>query len=408
VTALKTPAEISRSHARRITIAALGLDRPRPRGRVGPARIAEVIRRLGLLQIDSINVVVPAHYQVLYSRLGPYRKEHLDDLVFKKRSFTERWAREASIVPVEVWPLVCRGMKRKDRRTRHWEAFISRHRSYFDRVLEVVREKGPLTSRELPDPEGGRGKKGFWGWDIPKAALEAHFFAGDVAIANRIQPGLARVYDLAERVVPEEHLRRRFDEETSQRELVLRAASSLGIAVASDLGDYYRLSTREVRQRADELVESGKLRAIRVEGWREKAYLHPEARIPRKTGAASLVSPFDPLVWCRSRTARLFEFNYTLEIWVPREKRKWGYYVFPFLLGDRLVARVDLKADRKERRLLVLAAYPERDIDQGAVAAALAIELRTFASWLDLDAVKVARKGRLARDLGAAVRAGSG
>jgi uncharacterized protein YcaQ len=192
--------------------------------------------------------------------------------------------------------------------------------------------------------------------------------------------------------------------EEAQRELLRLAARSQGLCAASDLADYYRMPVREARQRIEELVEAGELREVRVEGWREPAYLHPKARLPRRIGASALLSPFDPLIWYRARVGRLFDFDYRIEIFVPQAKRKWGCYVLPFLLGDRLAARVDLKADRTKRRLLVLAAYIEPHAEPSAVADALASELRTMAAWLGLDSIAVGRRGGLARPLAAAVR----
>jgi len=204
----------------------------------------------------------------------------------------------------------------------------------------------------------------------------------------------------AERVIPAEHYSRQVKREEAQRELLRLAARSHGVGTASDLADYYRMPVREARPRINELVESAHLREVRVEGWREPAYLHPEARIPRKIEAAALLAPFDPLIWNRERVARLFGFDYRVEIFVPQAKRKWGYYVLPFLLGDRLAARVDLKADRNGRRLRVLAAHLERDAKSREVAEALARELLTLAGWLELDSVSVECRNAFARDLG--------
>jgi hypothetical protein len=214
----------------------------------------------------------------------------------------------------------------------------------------------------------------------------------------------ARVFDLTERVVPRQHHRRKLKREQAQRELLLQAARSHGVGLAGDLADYFRMPIREARPRIAELVEAGKLREVRVEAWREPAYLHPEARLPSRVNASALLAPFDPVVWYRPRTARLFAFDYRIEIFVPQSKRRWGYYVLPFLLGDRLVARVDLKADRARRRLLVPAAYVEPAAEPRGVADALAVELRTLAGWLGLDSVAIGRRGDFARPLSAALR----
>ncbi len=408
--------ELSLSEARRIALAAQGFDRPRPRGPVGVRHLRRTIRQLGLVQIDYVNVLVPAHYLVPFSRLGPYERSRLDDLVFRRREFTEQWAHEASILPAQSWPLLRHRMA--THRVRPWgfEKFMGRNPDYVDRVLEEVRARGPLTADDLPEPQGAprstdrlrvaRGRMtDRWGWGlaVKRQVLEAHFGFGRLAVADR-RPNFARVYDLAERVVPPEHCRRKVGRMEAQRELLRLAVRSHGIGTVGDLADYYRMPVREARPRIAELVEAGELREVRVEGWREPAYLHPEARRPHRIDASALLSPFDPLIWTRARVARLFDFDYRLEIFVPRAKRRWGYYVLPFLFGDRLVARVDLKADRKERRLLVLAAYVEPGVGRGAVAHALAEELRTMARWLEFEGVEVGRRGGLASALDRAVR----
>ena len=276
-----------------------------------------------------------------------------------------------------------------------------------DLVLQEIRTRGPLTADAVPEsPNMPRRMSDKWGWGraVRRQVFEAHFGFGRLAVAER-RPNFARVYDLAERVIPADHYRRVVGREEAQRELLSLAARSHGVAAAADLADYYRMPVREARPRIDELVSTGALREVRVEGWREPAYLHPEARLPRRMDATALLSPFDPVVWYRERARRLFDFDYRVELFVPQPKRKWGYYVLPFLLGDRLVARVDLKADRKASRLRVLSAYIETHAAPGAVADALAVELRTMASWLGLDSVSVGRRGGFARPLAVAVRA---
>ena len=239
---------------------------------------------------------------------------------------------------------------------------------------------------------------------MAKATLEGHFARGNIAIAERRTAGFARAYDLAERVVPNEHNTRTLAREDAQRELVRLAARANGVATAKDLADYSRMAPREARQRVAELAAAGELLELRVEGWREPAFLHPDARVPRRIDAAALLSPFDPVIWFRPRAERLFGFDYRIEIYVPREKRKYGYYVLPFLLGDALVGRVDLKADRREGCLRVLGAYIEPAARPDDVAPALARELHLMARWLELDDVAVAKKGSLARALHVAVR----
>lgn len=379
-----------------MALAAQGFECPRPAGRVAAHHVRRSIRQLGLLQLDYVNVLVPAHYQVLFSRLGPYRMRVLDDLVYRRREFTEQWAHEASILPMESWPLLAHRMAAHRVRPYGFESFMERHEDYVGWVLKEVRARGALSADDLPEPAGtSRRMPGAWVGTVPRAVLEAHFGRSRLAVAER-RPNFSRTYDLAERVVPAEHCHRGVERQDAQRELLGLAARALGVATTGDLADYYRMPIREARPHIAELVATGELREVRVEGWREPAYLPPKARLPQRIDAAALLSPFDPLIWYRARVARIFQFDYRVEIYVPREKRKWGYYVLPFLLGDRLVARVDLKADRTERQLLVLAAYIEPGARPGATADALARELRTMAGWLGLESVAVGQRGNLA------------
>lgn len=399
-----TPTDLSLNEARRIALAAQGFDRPRPKGRVDLSNLRRTIRQLGLIQLDFVNVLVPAHYLVLFSRLGLYEKAHLDQLVYQRREFTEQWAHEASILPVESWPLLRHRMEVHRVRPYGFEKVMEKHPDYVAWVLDEVRARGPLTADVLPAPQGTGRIPGAWFGSVPRAVLEAHFGRGLLAVAER-RSNFARVYDLAERVLAPEHHGRQVEREDGQRELLRQAARAHGIAAASDLADYYRMSVREARPRLAELVATGELREVRVEGWREPAYLHREAKVPPRVDASALLSPFDPVVWFRPRAARLFDFDYRIEIFVPKEKRRWGYYVLPFLLGDRLAARVDLKANRAECRLLVLSAYLEPHSEPGQVADRLAGELRTLAAWLGLDSVAVQGRDRFARKLAASVRA---
>jgi len=400
------PTEVlSQAAARRIALAAQGFDRPRPRGRVGVRHLRDVLRRLGLVQIDSVNVLVPAHYQVPFSRLGPYDRALLDDLVYRRREFMEQWAHEASILPAEHWALLRHRMDGHDRRLRSLAAFMARHADHARRVLEAVRERGPLTAADVPEPDGTRGSaRGWWGWSVTKTTLEGLFASGDLAIAGRRSAGFARLYDLAERVVPQPRRGRDIAHDEARREMLRLAARAHGLGTATDLADYYRMPIGEARRLLQDLAGSGELREVRVQGWRERAYLHPEARSPRRIEASALLSPFDPLIWHRPRTSRLFGFDYRIEIYTPRARRRWGYYVLPFLLGDRLVARVDLKADRGASRLRVEAAHLEPRTEADRVADALAPELLAMASWLGLESVAVRRRGRFAPALAAAMR----
>jgi uncharacterized protein YcaQ len=396
--------QLSLAEARSTALAAQGFDRPRP-ARATIRDLARLIRRLALVQLDYVNVLVPSHYQVPFSRLGPYDRALLDRLVYGSGEFTEHWAHEASIVPTETWPLL--RYRRDEHRPRPWgfDEFLRANPVYVARVLEEVRSRGPLRADELPPFEGVTHSSLDHAWfrSVPRAVLEAHFGRGALAIAVR-EADLARRYDLAERVVPAEHHSRAVEREEAQRQLLVQAARAQGVGTAADLADYFRMQVRDARPRLAELVASGALREVRVEGWREPAYLHPEAK-PTRIEARSLLSPFDPVVWFRPRTRRLFGFDYRFEIFVPAGKRRWGAYVLPFLLGDRLVARVDVKSDRGARRLLVVGAWLEPGADRAAVAPALAAELRAWSSWLGLPSVVVGRRGDFARRLSAALRA---
>jgi uncharacterized protein YcaQ len=269
-----------------------------------------------------------------------------------------------------------------------------------------VRRRGPLAASEVIEPGGGRrGGRGWWDWSISKTTFEGLFARGMLAIAGRRSAGFARLYDLTERVVPAEHRERDgIGRRAAQREMLRLAARAHGVGTAADLADYHRMPIGDARRRLGEMVRDGALVEARVERWREPVYFLPGARRPRRVDAAALLSPFDPLIWHRPRTARLFDFDYRLEIYTPRTRRRWGYYVLPFLLGERLVARVDLKADRSARRLRVPAAHVEPGADADQVTHALARELGAMAAWLGLEAVAVGRRGGLAPALAAAVR----
>ncbi len=393
--------DFSRADARRIVLAAQGFDRPRPR-RPGRADLRRLIHRLGLVQLDFVTVVAPAHYLVPFARLGPYDRNHLDDLVYRRREFIEAWAHEASLVPIDAWPLL--QYRRDSHRIRpdNFEPILAQLDGYLEAILNEVRSRGPLCAPELAAPEGVQRRiPGSW-HSVPRAALEAHFGRGILAIADR-RPDFARVYDLAERIIPTEHHSRPAPHADGKRELLRRAARASGVATAADLADYFRMKVGEARPRLAELVEAGELKEVRVEGWREPAYLHREARLPRQVEAQALLAPFDPLIWFRPRTARLFDFDYRFEIFVPAARRRWGCYVLPFLQGDRLTARVDLKTDRPGRCLRVLSADLERGMDAAAVVPGLAAELRSLAAWLGLNDVVVVGAGRFDRTLRSAL-----
>jgi uncharacterized protein YcaQ len=372
---------ISIAEARRIALAAQGFDRPRPKS-VKIADIAALIRRLGLVQLDFVNVTGPAHYQVVFSRLGNYNRKLLDDLIYRSGEFTEQWAHEASIIPVETWPLLRFRMETFRLRPWGFDKIQRKCPEYIESVLEAIRERGPLTAEQVHHPDGvARRIPGAWHGSVPRATLEAHFARGRIAIADRL-PNFARVYELAERHIPGVHFEQTIPPDESRRRLLAQAARACGVGTAKDLADYFRMKMGEAKPRLLELVESGEVREVRVESWREPAYLHRDAVAPKKVKACALLAPFDPLVWFRPRVERLFAFDYRFEIFVPDHKRKWGVYVLPFLFGDRLVARVDLKADRAARELIVIKRFYERGCKTREVVAALNAELAAMSKWL--------------------------
>ncbi len=397
------PRKLSLAESRRIALAAQGFDRARPSGTVNAGHIRRLIRQLGLLQLDFVNVLIPAHFLVVWSRLGAYQRARFDNLVYQGRDFTEQWAHEASIVPVACWPLL--EHRRKD--FRPWpNSPIMQFRNknkYLAQVLEIVEKNGPTAAGDLPPVPGPKRKPGDWHRSVPRWALEVHFGFGRLAVADRLS-NFQRTYDLPQRLIDEPYRSNSFGRHEAQRQLLRLAAKSCGIGTLRDLADYYRMSSREARPRVAELVEEGALVETSVDGWSEPAYMHPSARCPRSISASSLLSPFDPLIWCRPRAERLFGFHYRIEIYVPEKKRKWGYYVLPFLLHDRIVARVDLRADRKNKKLLVLAAHAEENVDEMPVIENLAAELLSLAEWLKLDSLKVSRRGPFARQLANYVR----
>ncbi len=394
---------LSASQARRIALAAQGFaDRP-PAGSPDRRTLRRVLDRVGLFQIDSVNVLVRSHYLPLYSRAGPYPRPLLDRAADRApRLLFEYWGHEASYLPVRMQPLLRWRMARAHQEAWGGMRAIAREDAGFvDWVRAEVAEKGPLTAREI-ESDRPRRTGPWWGWSDLKRALEWLFWCGEVTSAGR--RGFERCYDLPERVLPSAVVTAPTPAPAdAQRELVRIAARACGVAAERDLRDYFRLGVAETRARVAELVEDGELLPVATEGWGTPAYLHREARLPRRVGARALLSPFDSAIWDRGRTARVFGFRYRLEIYTPAAARVHGYYVLPFLLGDRLVARVDLRADRRSGTLQVQGAYAEPTAPPD-VAPELGAELATLAGWLGLDTLEVAGRGDLAPALQAAVR----
>ena len=385
-------AEFSNAQARRLALGAQGFNDPRPVGRVDRRHLRRVVDRMGLIQIDSVNVLVRSQELPLFARLGPHPRTLIDDASRAGELF-EYWVHEACHVPVDLHPFLRWQMNSEHR----WKAVAAlRHRrpEFIDEVRLRIRDDGPLVAADLNQRVGPKGT--WWDWDDGKIALEHLFYSGEVAAIRRPND-FAREYDLAHRVIPAAVLALPTPPEIDARkELLVRAARHHGIATFEDLTDYHRQRNPPCRPLIRELVEEGRLIETSVAGWSKPAYLHPDAVLPRRVTARALLSPFDPVVWNRDRTERLFGFRYRIEIYVPAAKRQYGYYVLPFLLGDELVARVDLKADRGAGRLLVQSAFGEPGIDQVQVAAELAVELASMAAWLGLERVEVMRRGDLA------------
>jgi hypothetical protein len=376
-------------------LAAQGLAASRPKSpNVG--HLTRAIRTAGVLQIDSVNVVERAHHLTLFSRLGPYDANLLWRALDERRIF-EYWGRMASFCPVEDFPLY---RWRMDRHAEgNWERvqmLQEKAPGYIEDVHRQVTERGPLTASDLEDP-GDRGGP-WWGWADGKVALEYLFAAGQVAVSHR--SNFTRYYDITERVVPEEHLGAETPEpREAQKQLLVNAMRSLAVGTARDVIDYYWIRPAISRPLLAELIAEGSILEAEVAGWKEPAYIDPALRIPRSVDARSLINPFDTYAWNRDRLERLHGFQYRIEIYVPQPKRVYGYYVFPFLLGDDLVARVDLKADRKAGVLRVPGAFLEDSQDPKRVARELAIELAEMAWWLGLGEIEVGKKGDLAGEL---------
>lgn len=398
--------ELSQAQARRVALAAQGFRQARPGSIIHQGHIRRVVQALGLLQLDFVNVLVPAHLLVIFSRLGSYKQSLFHKAIYDSGKFTEQWAHEASIVPVDAWPLLAYRRKTFKLWSNNPITKLGVDAKYLSQVIKIIREQGAITSRDLPTLKEPKRKTGEWHKSVPRWALEYHFGFGRLAVANRL-PNFQRVYDLPERLIDDEHRTRRIPANDARRELLRRAAVSYGIATARDLTDYFRMSPRDANPRIRELVEEGAVIEVSVQGWTDTAYLAANASIPRRIRASALLSPFDPVVWFRPRAERLFGFHYRIEIYVPANKRKWGYYVLPFLYGDEIVARVDLKADRKSSLLLVQAVHLEENADGVNVAQALAQELRELASWLGLAAIRVGRRGAFAPQLRKAVQQSS-
>ncbi len=387
-------ATISLAQARRIALAAQGFKDPLPSGAVTARQFRRAMERMTILQLDSVNVICRSHYLPMLARLGPYDRDKLNRYLYRSGEHFEYLSHEASITSQSFQPL----LRHRARTSRRWVAAVERELpGYVDAVLEEVTERGAVSVKDLSDPGGRTGP--WWGHSKGKRALEALYVTGRLSIKERTNM-FVTVYDLPERVLAPEVLASEEPElDDANKQLLLLGAKSHGIGTATDIADYFRLKMPVVRPLLAELVEAGELEQVEVQGWKDPAYLHPEAKKPRSVPAKALLSPFDPVVWFRPRAERLFNFHYRIEIYVPEPKRVYGYYVLPFLLDEELVGRVDLKADRKAGVLRVRGAYAEEGADKTRVAAEMAGSLSEMATWLGLDDVAVERRGDLAAEL---------
>ncbi|HEX4568440.1 MAG TPA: crosslink repair DNA glycosylase YcaQ family protein [Vicinamibacterales bacterium] len=396
---------ISAAEARRLALASLGFGASKP-ARAGVAHVRATATRLGAIQIDSVNVLARAHYLPTFSRYGPYPSTALDDLVHGKRELFEYWAHAACFLPVDLYPLL---RWRMENQVAGWSGISRKQKGFNETVYREIAERGPISAAEISI--GGKSTGPWWGWSKGKTAAELLFYQGRVAVAGR--RNFERLYDIPERVFPRAILNAKpIEADEAKKQLLVRAARAMGVGAARDIARYFqvdawwdRRSTNGRRAPADtkrlfhELVEARRLERVQVERWAIPGYIVPGVRLPVSVDAAAIVSPFDPLLWERTWTNAVFDFAYQIEIYVPAHKRRHGYYVLPFLMGDRFAARVDLKGDRKSSTLIVHAAYVEPRFSSRIVAEALSRELRSMARWLSLESFAVGSKGDLAKEL---------
>ena len=403
--------DLSASEARRLALGSLGFDVKRP-ARGTAAHVRATARRLSAIQIDSVNVLARAHYLPTFSRYGPYPVESLDHLAYRTRELFEYWGHAACFLPMDVYPLL---RWRMQNQLDAWAQLSRKEREFNEAVYREVAERGPIAAGDISI--AGRSTGPWWGWSKGKRAIEFLFRQGRVAVAGRRH--FERVYDIAERVIPQDVFRAAPPAPPdAKKALIVRAVAAMGVGTARQIAQYFHIDawwdrvTAQGRRPAPvkletlfaELVEEKRLRQIRVEGWPKPAYVDPDATVPRAVDVRAIVSPFDPLMWERQWTSAVFGFDYQIEIYVPAQKRVYGYYVLPFLMGDRFAARVDLKADRKRSLLMVQAAYVEPGFPAAAVAGALAGELRTLSRWLSLEAFEITPRGTLGEKLKRALK----
>ena len=383
---------LTKDQARRYTLAAQGFNEGRADGRVDVRHFRKVIDQIGLVQLDSVNVFSRTHYLPFFSRIGPYDRESLDDWIWNSGEMFEYWGHEASVIPVRDHRLF-RWRMEQSLKWKRLKELEEKQPGYVEDVYQQVVDRGPLQTRDLDRP-GERDREAMWGWNNGKVALEVLFLQGRVTTSHR--PNFVRMYDVTERVIDPEYLEGSSPiHDEALTELLVKSAGAMGVGTAEDLADYYRIRMPAARPLIRRLVEDERLVEVEVEGWDKPAYLHPDASLPRKARGTALLSPFDNLIWYRPRVERLWDFHYRIEIYVPEPRREYGYYVLPFLLDGILVARVDLKTDRRSNVLKVQGAFAEPDVDLKRVGRALRKELDMVANWLELDDLTIGRNGDL-------------
>ena len=380
--------ELKIVEARSLALAAQGFDKPRTKSKSSTSDVVALFTKLGVVQIDSVNVLVRSQELPLFSRLGDHDRSAISKATESQKIF-EYWGHEAAHLPVELHPLFRWKMNAaRTGKVKHWglTSFYDDNKVFVKRMLKHVETNGAVTARELSTRTKKKGT--WWDWDESKTALEYLFLTGQLMSRGR-GTDFARIYDTPERVLPKKVLNAPTPtEHDARKQLLARSAIAQGVATASDLADYYRQKPVAVRPLIAELLEEGELRAVSVDGWTEKAFVHRSAKLPKKLHATALLSPFDSLVWCRPRNERLFNFHYRIEIYTPKEKRKFGYYVLPFMMNGQMVGRVDLKADRANSKLLVQSVHTEKGVKRASINDALNAELGLLANWLDLEHVK--------------------
>ena len=382
---------LSIADARRIALAAQGFDTARPETKATQRQVDALISRLGVIQIDSVNVLVRSQELPLFARLGNHDRNAIPKATEAQKLF-EYWGHEAAHLPVDLHPLFRWKMNAaRTGKVTHWglTGFYDENKAFVKRTLKHVTTNGPTTSRELSTRTEKKGT--WWDWDEAKVALEYLFLTGQLMSRGR-GTDFARIYDTPERVLPQRVLDAPTpSEQDARKALLVRSAIAQGVATASDLADYYRQKPVVVKPLIAELVEEGELRTVAVDGWTEKAFVHRNAKLPKQLHATALLSPFDSLVWCRPRNERLFNFHYRIEIYTPKEKRKFGYYVLPFMMNGEMAGRVDMKADRAANTLLAHSVHTEKGVKRASINEALNSELLAMATWLQLDRVQIAR-----------------